>query len=265
MLKCWNLNPKIRTKSIMLKEYEINLFGVDEFHKETNSRLRFYYEHIRKNLDLEGDIFEFGVYKGASLIAAALILKDMNSNKKVYGFDSFDGFPSYSKYDDLDSFYTYKDKFFSEDFLKEYEEFLEIKRIQTGQTNFDPISIATSGSFNKTSKELIQQKIDYFELDNIILVEGDFKETVPNFFENNKVKISSANIDCDLYDGYKTTLPFIYKYLSVSGYVHLDEYYAFKYPGAKIACDEFFNANNITPIKNKVRTGEFERWYFTKT
>ena len=249
----------------MYQEYETNLLGVDEFHKESNGRLRFWYEHIRQNPDIEGDIFEFGVYRGASLIAAALILKEMKSNKKVYGFDSFDGFPTYSKYDDLDCFYTYKNKFFSEDFLKEYEEFLEIKRIQTGDTNFDAVSIATNGSFNQTSKELIQQKIDYFELDNIILVEGDFKETVPNFFENNKVNISSANIDCDLYDGYKTTLPFIYKHLSVSGFVHLDEYYSFKYPGAKIACEEFFNANNITPIKNKVRTGEFERWYFTKT
>lgn len=248
----------------MYKEYEINLFGVDEFHEESNGRLRFWYEHIRQNPELEGDIFEFGVYRGASLIAVALILKEMNSNKKVYGFDSFDGFPSFSKYDDLDSFYTYKNKYFSEDFIKEYEQFLETKRIETRNSNFDPISIATSGSFNQTSKELIQQKIDYFELDNIILVEGDFKETVPNFFENNKVKISSANIDCDLYDGYKTTLPFVYKYLSVSGFVHLDEYYSFKYPGAKIACDEFFNANNITPIKNKARTGEFERWYFTK-
>ena len=53
--------------------------------------------------------------------------------------------------------------------------------------------------------------------------------------------------------------------LYVSGFVYLDEYYSFKYPGAKIACEEFFKANNITSIKNKVRTGEFERWYLTKT
>ena len=48
----------------MYKEYEINLFGVDEFHEESNSRLRFWYEHIRQNPELEGDIFEFGVYRG---------------------------------------------------------------------------------------------------------------------------------------------------------------------------------------------------------
>lgn len=248
----------------MYKEYQTNLIGVDEYHKESNSGLRFWYEYIRQNPDVEGDIFEFGVYKGCSLIAAALILKEIKSNKKVYGFDSFSGFPSYSKYDDLNSFYTYKGKNFSEDFINEYEKFLEIKSIQTGENNFDPISIATSGEFNQTSEELIQKKIDYFELDNIILIKGDFKETVPHFFENNNVKISSANIDCDLYDGYKTVLPYVYDHLSVSGFVHLDEYYSFKYPGAKIACDEFFAERNIKPFKNNTREGEFERWAITK-
>lgn len=249
----------------MHKEFITNSFGVDEFHEKSTSRLRFWYEHIRNNIsNLEGDIFEFGVYRGASLIAVALMLKELNSNKKVYGFDSFTGFPSFSKYDGLDNFYTYKNSVFSEDFLKEYEKFLEIKRIVTGNKEFDPISIATSGAFNQTSKELIQQKIDYFKLDNIVLVEGDFKETVPNFFKNNEVKIYSANIDCDLYDGYKTVLPYIYKNLSAGGYVHLDEYYSFKYPGAKIACDSFFNEKNIIPQKNKTRVGEFERWFFSK-
>ncbi|MDC3267197.1 methyltransferase, partial [Gammaproteobacteria bacterium] len=63
----------------MHNEFVTNLLGVDEFHKEANGRLRFWYEHIRQNPDIEGDIFEFGVYRGASLIAAALILKEMNS------------------------------------------------------------------------------------------------------------------------------------------------------------------------------------------
>ena len=54
-----------------------------------------------------------------------------------------------------------------------------------------------------------------------------------------KYKISSANLDCDLYEGYKICLPIVYENLSKSGFIHLDEYFSFKYPGAKIACDEF--------------------------
>ena len=248
-----------------MKEYELNLFGVDEFHHQSNSRLRFYYEFIRNNQGLDGDIFEFGVYRGASLIAVALILKEIGSNKKIYGFDSFSGFPSYSEYDDLECFYKFRGQYFSDQFIAEYEKFVDVKRQTTGQTQFDPVSIATSGSFNKTSKEAIIQMIDHFRLDNVILIEGDFVRTVPKFFSTNKVQISAANIDCDLYEGYEVTLPYIFDNLSLGGYVHLDEYFSFKYPGAKIACDKFFSAKNIRPLKNKTRKGEFERWYFTKS
>jgi hypothetical protein len=76
------------------KEYELDLLGIETPHKQTVSQYRFWYEHIKKNaFKNDGDIFEFGVYKGNSLITAALILKEMNSKKKLYGFDTFEGFP----------------------------------------------------------------------------------------------------------------------------------------------------------------------------
>ena len=40
-----------------------------------------------------GDILEAGVYKGKSLITTAMLLKKLNSGKRVFGFDSFTGFP----------------------------------------------------------------------------------------------------------------------------------------------------------------------------
>ena len=249
---------------MMNKEFETQLFEVDDYHRDSNSRLRFWYKHLRKNISkLEGDIFEFGVFRGSSVIAIGLLLKELKSDKKVYGFDSFSGFPSLDEKDDLENFYN-KKNYFSKKFLKDYEKFLEVKKIISGINNFDPISLASSGNFSQTSKELIQRKIDYFGLDNVFLIEGDFKKTVPDFFEENNNKVFSANLDCDLYEGYKIVLPYLYESLSIGGFVHLDEYYSFKYPGAKIACDEFFREKNITPLKNKTRNGEFERWYFLK-
>tara|TARA_B100000787_G_C16041426_1_gene227147 strand:+ start:218 stop:499 length:282 start_codon:yes stop_codon:yes gene_type:complete len=65
------------------KEYELDLLGVEGPHKQTISSYRFWYEHIKKNaFKNDGDIFEFGVYRGNSLITAALILKELNSKKK---------------------------------------------------------------------------------------------------------------------------------------------------------------------------------------
>lgn len=245
------------------KEYELNLLGVNEFYNQTNSRLRFWYNHIKTNaLKEDGDIFEFGVYKGNSLISAALILKELNSKKKVFGFDTFKGFPSYSKYDDLKNFYNLK--YFTKSFTKEYERFLELKKITTGLKKFTPKSIATSLNFNQTSFKLLKQKIDYFKLDNIEIIKGSFKKTVPDFFKSQKIKISSCNLDCDLYEGLKITLPYVYKNLSKDGYIHLDEYYSFKYPGAKIATDDFCKKLNLQPKKQISRKGEFQRWFLTK-
>jgi hypothetical protein len=130
--------------------------------------------------------------------------------------------------------------------------------------NIDKKNISSVGEFTDTSIEQLNLKIDHLELDNIELVEGDFRETVPLFFSNYNGNISSANIDCDLYQGYKICLPYIWDNLSTSGYVHLDEYFSLKFPGARIACNQFFSERNITPRKQVVRTGEFERWYLTK-
>jgi hypothetical protein len=40
------------------------------------------------------------------------------------------------------------------------------------------------GDDSKTSYEYDKIKIDYFKLDNIILIKGNFKETVPNYFDS---------------------------------------------------------------------------------
>ena len=248
---------------IKYPEFEYNLNGIDEFYEDTNSRLRFWYNHIRLNaLKDDGDIFEFGVFRGASLIAAALILKELGSSKTIFGFDSFSGFPSYSKFDELDNFNN--SIFFSDSFNEKLKAFVKLKKHITTLDNLNPASVASSGNFSNTSYELVAKKIDYFKLDNIKIINGSFDKTVPEFFKKNNVKISSCNIDCDLYDGYKVTLPFVYKFLSTDGYINLDEYFSCKYPGAKIATDEFCKIMNISPKKNIVREGEFERWYISK-
>lgn len=244
------------------KAYEYNLIGVDDFSVESNSRLRFWYNHIRKNaLKNDGNIFEFGVYRGDSLIAAALILKELNSKKKIFGFDSFSGFPSYSKFDSLNNFYNLK--YFTKSFIKDYKKFINLRKKFFGLKKINPISITKSGNFNQTSLNLLKKKIEYFKLKNIEIVKGSFKKTVPEFFKK-KMKISSSNIDCDLFEGYNIVLPHIYANLSKNGYVNLDEYYSFKYPGAKIAIDDFCKKLKIKPKKNKNKLNEFERWYLTK-
>ena len=71
-------------------------------------------------------------------------------------------------------------------------------------------------------------------------------------------------IDVDLYEPYKIALPLIWQKLSKGGYIHLDEYFSLKFPGPKIACDEFAKLRNIEVKFNKVRKTEFNRCYIRK-
>ena len=69
----------------------------------------------------------------------------------------------------------------------------------TGINDFNKVSIASSLDFSETSYQSILNKIDYLKLDNIEIIQGPFSDTVAKFFSENKYKISSANLDCDLY------------------------------------------------------------------
>ena len=65
---------------ILLKEYLSNTLELDILDLDSCS-LRFYYNFIKKNLKIPGDILELGVYRGKSLLTAALILKILGSKK----------------------------------------------------------------------------------------------------------------------------------------------------------------------------------------
>jgi hypothetical protein len=170
--------------------------------------------------------------------------------------------PPGHKFDDLNKFEN--KKYFSKKIQNEFKRFLKIKKIVTKNKKFNSHNISTLGDFSKTSYEFVMEKIDYFKLNNITLIKGEFKKTVPEFFSKKNINISSCNIDCDLYDGYKILLPYVYQNLSKKGYIFLDEYYSLKFPGAKIATDDFCKKFKIKPKKHLTRLNEFERYYLTK-
>ena len=69
-------------KKLPLKhDFEFDILQIENF----NNSLQFdyYFNFIKKNFNkLKGDIYEFGVYKGKSLISTALLLKKLKSKKK---------------------------------------------------------------------------------------------------------------------------------------------------------------------------------------
>ena len=247
---------------ILQEDWVFGALGIYNYRRTGN--LEEYFKFIEENhLCIEGNICEIGVYKGHSLLSTALFLKELDSDKKVFGFDSFAGFPAYHENDKLEKFDDLLDSNqISEEFYKKTQ-LNQKHRSVVIEKKLDASSISTSGDFSNTSLETVQRKIDYLHLDNIILVKGPFEETLKD--DNHKTEsFFAALIDCDLYLSYKQSLPFVWKRLSQGGYMFLDEYYSLKFPGAKIATDEFFEDKECEPQMHKVKDRDFQRWYVRK-
>ena len=116
-----------------------------------------------------------------------------------------------------------------------------------------PKNISTSLDFSNNSLSNLKKKIKLLKLNNINLIKGNFRETLPRFSRKFKNKILLANIDCDLYESYKLALNYIWPSLTKKGIIYLDEYYSLKFPGARIASNEFFKKKRLNLSKLKLQ------------
>lgn len=225
-----------------MDNWEFNVLGL--YNYNLPGKLDEYFKFIRENQHLEGDICEAGVFNGKTLLATCLFLKEIGSEKWVYGFDTFSGLPKTTEEDDCFEA-LYHEGAISESHYKDVQ---KLKRYRKGK------SLSTSGDFSHCSANAVHNKAHLLGLDNYRLIKGPFERTMKGDYT-----FMAALLDCDLYQSYKTALPFIWDRMP-EGYMFLDEYYSLKFPGARLACDEF----GFTPKKHKRIKGEFERWYALK-
>jgi O-methyltransferase len=174
-----------------------------------NSRRAFYTldRIIRSMPKIEGSIAECGVYRGSSLLGMTRLLRQKNCKARVFGLDSFEGFPEPSKEDHQSDGSAHPD--------------------------------VEKGHFNDTSYEALSNKAKAVGFDDqITLFKGYFENTLHNLKNE---KFSLVHIDCDLYQPYKQCLEFFYDKVLPGGYIVFDEYSFSKdvYPGAQKAIDEF--------------------------
>ena len=249
--------------SILVKNWEYDVLGIDNYNIE--GKFSAYYNFIKLNHNkIEGDIVEVGVYRGKSLLATALLLKEIGSKKIVYGFDSFSGFPPIlSKNDKLSKFKElYDQNLITKSHLDDHNKLVDYNQL-ISKNKINELNISSSNDFSDANLNLLKEKIKYLNLDNIILVEGDFDKTMTKDFSK-KNKFMASMFDCDLYESYKISFEFIWPKLVDGGLVFLDEYYSLKFPGAKIATDEFLNSKGLKAEMLELKKNEFERWIIKK-
>ena len=108
----------------------------------------FHNELFSLSKNARGDIFEFGVFKGSSLIRFATLSAYFTPKKKIYGFDIFGKFPKQKRLDD-------------NNFIKKFE----------------------SLSGHGISKKALNNYINLKKLNNVNLIDGDINTTLNNFLK----------------------------------------------------------------------------------
>lgn len=244
----------------LAEDWEFNVLDVYNYQKD--GKLKYYYDFIKAHhLKVEGDIIEVGVFRGKSILATGLLLKELGSSKKVFGYDTFQGFPPiYDQKDDLNRF---KDLFEANRISKlHFDQTSELREMRSFLKGFkvDVKSISSSTDFSSNNLAELERKIEYLGLDNIVLVPGEFAKTMKDLELNHPQHIMACLMDCDLYQSYVTALDFTWGRLSKAGYIFLDEYFSLKFPGARIATDEFCQKHGVSPSLHPKTRGEFERW-----
>lgn len=205
------------------------LMNLDLYMKRQDlSMLLFIHELYTKIIDVHGIVCEFGVRWGKNLALFQNfrgIYEPFNHNRKIVGFDTFEGFPSVDEKDG-DAEIIAKGSY---NVTKKYEDHLN--KVLLSHEKESPIS-----------------HIKKFEL-----IKGDASSTINSYLdENPQTIIALAYFDFDIYKPTRDCLLAIKNRLTKGSVIGFDELNCKDYPGETIALMEIFGLNNI-----KVRHTKF--------
>lgn len=182
-------------------------------------------KYINKS-GVKGDIVECGVWKGGSMMTAALTLNYLNEKgRKLYLFDTFEGMPEPGDTDkkirtDVLATEMWKEAEYSNGWAKAVLEEVKLNLYKTG-----------------------------YPEEKIIFVKGKVEETIPGVIPEN---ISLLRLDTDWYSSTYHELRYLYPLLSKGGVLIIDDYGSWS--GSRDATDKYFRENNINIYMHRVGT-----------
>ena len=189
--------------------------------RQNITRLLSLYEIFKRIIDVKGSIIECGVFQGFGIMSwskLSAILEPVNLTRRVYGFDSFSGFPSISKEDKTSVNESIRD---GDLYANSYEELNELIK------NHD--STRFLGHISKTK-----------------LIKGDAIKTIPKFVnENPHLVVSLLFLDFDLYEPTKVALDNFVPRMPKGSIIAFDELDNPLWPGETSAMIEYFKSNKL--------------------
>ncbi len=181
-------------------------------------------EHITRT-GIEGDIVECGVWRGGSMMAAAMTLMKCNSVRDLYLYDTFEGMPAPSRedvrYDGVPASDLYAARGGNED-----------------RSNWFAVS-----------REAVEKAVlsTGYPAQHVKLVKGKVEETIPGTMPE---RIALLRLDTDFYASTKHEMEHLFPLLSSGGILIIDDYGCWK--GSKQAVDEYFAQHDIRMFLGRV-------------
>ena len=209
---------------------------------------------LQKIKEIKSGVFvQCGVFRGWTLVPALLYCKKYNYDIKFHGFDTFGGFPGDVVSNSNDEPTQFIDLFENGAIDKEH-----FDKAKERTNNFKGLNHLSEKYFSDVANVLTFES--YFSNLFVKYYQGTFSETTKNF---NK-EIDILHLDCDLYQSYLDVLNNLYKNVKQGGSIIFDEYYSLKYPGARIAVNEFFSNQSVDRFEKYITQDSFERWCVVK-
>lgn len=184
--------------------------------RQALSRIIFMHELYLKTLPIHGVVMEFGVRWGQNLALFSSfrgMYEPYNYNRKIIGFDTFEGFPSVSEKDGNDE-------------------------------------VVKKGAYSVSEgyESYLTDVLDYHETESPLghikkyeIVKGDATKTLEKYLKDNPhTIISFAYFDFDIYEPTKKCLELIKPHLTKGSVIGFDELNYDRFPGETIALQEVF-------------------------
>ena len=180
------------------------------------------YELFKMIENVNGSIIECGVNQGNGLFTWGIlssIFEPVNHTRKIFGFDTFDGFTEINKKDktDAENNHLYK------------------------------------GGLKYSRYDDMIKAIKYFDkirplghISKIELIKGDASKTIPKFLKNNQhIIVSLLYLDFDIYEPTKEALKAMYDLVPKGGLIVFDQINIKEWSGETIAVKEVLGIKNL--------------------
>lgn len=194
-----------------------------------------WYQMFKLIQDVPGDIFEFGIGRGKSLISISTLISQplhlVDKDRHIFAFDSFAGFPDPT------------------------EEDISFRQPLSGEWSSSPNEefAYTPDNLNKV---LTLANVDSSK---ITFVPGYFSDSLPIFLQSNPTPSPAIlHLDGDLYISYKDPLSYLFRFMRPGSLIVIDDFYLYPrdksdaFPGARQAIGEFLADHPNLSLKETI-------------